>query len=162
VNDRITSVGDFAFAGALGLKSVTFTNEVVVGERIFSGCTSLKKVRFEKTPTFPVDYPLSVAGNSGVIFDFNDYVEVRFRMVAQIRNHIVLRYEGGVCPLQHPYIDNGYGDYQIIYVPSALIDSYPSSTNWVETRCTFRAIEDYTVDGTVTGELDYEKMGVSM
>jgi hypothetical protein len=46
-----------------------------------------------------------------------------------------------------------------IYVPSALVDSYKAATNWSTYAAQFRAIEDYTVDGTITGELDPEKVG---
>lgn len=45
-----------------------------------------------------------------------------------------------------------------IYVPAALIDSYKSATNWSTYADRFRALEDYTVDGTVTGELDETKI----
>lgn len=45
-----------------------------------------------------------------------------------------------------------------IYVPSALIDSYKSAANWSTYASQFRALEDYTVDGTITGELDETKI----
>lgn len=45
-----------------------------------------------------------------------------------------------------------------IYVPSALVDSYKVATNWVTYANQFRALEDYTVDGTITGELDETKI----
>ena len=48
-----------------------------------------------------------------------------------------------------------------IYVPRALISSYQTATNW-STMCgispnLFRALEDYTVDGTTSGELDLSR-----
>lgn len=46
-----------------------------------------------------------------------------------------------------------------IYVPSALIEQYKAATNWSTYAAQFRALEDYTVDGTVTGELDPAKTG---
>ena len=45
-----------------------------------------------------------------------------------------------------------------IYAPSALIDSYKAATNWSTYADQFRALEDYTVDGTITGELDETKI----
>lgn len=48
-----------------------------------------------------------------------------------------------------------------VYVPSSLIDSYKTATNWSSIADQFRAIEDYTVDGTLTGDMDYDKMGVT-
>ena len=49
-----------------------------------------------------------------------------------------------------------------IYVPRALVDSYKAATNWSAVASQFRALEDYTLDGTIMGELDYAKMGVSI
>ena len=45
-----------------------------------------------------------------------------------------------------------------IYVPSTLIGSYQSATNWSTYADKFRVLEDYTVDGTTTGELDMTKI----
>lgn len=45
-----------------------------------------------------------------------------------------------------------------IYVPSLLIDTYKAATNWVIYADQFRALEDYTVDGTTTGPLDESKV----
>ena len=45
-----------------------------------------------------------------------------------------------------------------IYVPKALIEDYKVATNWATYADQFRAIEDYTVDGTIYGELDESKI----
>lgn len=45
-----------------------------------------------------------------------------------------------------------------IYVPAALVDTYKTATNWSTYADQFRALEDYTVDGTITGELDESKI----
>ncbi len=49
-----------------------------------------------------------------------------------------------------------------VYVPRALIESYQVATNWgtiyQKNANAFRALEDYTVDGTITGELDESKI----
>lgn len=54
-------------------------------------------------------------------------------------------------------IKNGTG---YIYVPRALVDSYKADSKWAAVVVTnqFRALEDYTVDGTITGELDSTKI----
>lgn len=75
---------------------------------------------------------------------------------------LVLRRTDGIIPASNPPcsstpIASGTG---YIYVPASLVDSYKAATNWSTYADQFRAIEDYTVDGTVTGKLDYEKMGV--
>jgi hypothetical protein len=51
-----------------------------------------------------------------------------------------------------------------IYVPRALLSDddatkdYRRATNWSTYAAQFRALEDYTVDGTTTGELDSTKI----
>lgn len=48
---------------------------------------------------------------------------------------------------------NGY-----VYVPRELVESYKSASKWSRYANQFRALEDYTVDGTITGELDESKI----
>jgi hypothetical protein len=55
------------------------------------------------------------------------------------------------------YNPNGDKD-GYFYVPRALVDTYKSATNWSTYASQFRALEDYTVDGTITGELDTTKI----
>ena len=50
------------------------------------------------------------------------------------------------------------GNIKYIYVPAALVDSYKVATNWSTYEAKFRALEDYTVDGTTTGDLDETKI----
>lgn len=45
-----------------------------------------------------------------------------------------------------------------IYVPRDLVDEYKAASNWVTYASQFRALEDYTVDGTTTGALDESKI----
>ena len=45
-----------------------------------------------------------------------------------------------------------------IYVPAALIEDYKVAANWSTYAAKFRALEDYTVDGTTTGALDESKI----
>lgn len=45
-----------------------------------------------------------------------------------------------------------------IYVPRALVDAYKTAAYWKTYAERFRTLEDYTVDGTTTGELDTTKI----
>lgn len=45
-----------------------------------------------------------------------------------------------------------------IYTPRNLVDSYKSDAVWSAYASQFRSLEDYTVDGTTTGELDESKI----
>ena len=55
------------------------------------------------------------------------------------------------------YNPNGLKDCYI-YVPKALVETYKAATNWVTYESQFRALEDYTVDGTISGKLDESKI----
>lgn len=72
-----------------------------------------------------------------------------------LRNTASVVTSADVNMLGNTPIANGTG---YIYVPRALVDSYKSATNWSTFATQFRALEDYTVDGTTTGELDETKI----
>ena len=63
--------------------------------------------------------------------------------------------QGTTVTLKNTPIASGTG---YIYVPAALVDSYKAATNWSNFAAQFRALEDYTVDGTTTGALDPTKI----
>lgn len=79
---------------------------------------------------------------------------------AKVFKTLILRRDA-VCTLENTnafnstLIASGAG---YIYVPAALVDSYKTATNWSTYASQFRALEDYTVDGTITGELDESKI----
>lgn len=74
---------------------------------------------------------------------------------------LILRKQDVVCSLGNANslletpIENGTG---FIYVPKSLIDTYKAAPKWVNYANQFRALEDYTVDGTITGALDESKI----
>lgn len=53
---------------------------------------------------------------------------------------------------------NPNGEQGYIYVPRDMITTLQNETNWSTMQ--FRALEDYTKDGTTTGEFDDEKAGI--
>ena len=76
---------------------------------------------------------------------------------------LVLRKTDGVCALSSYKAFNSCPIYQYstsrILVPSALLEEYKAATNWSSYFSSkLYALEDYTVDGTVTGELDPDKI----
>lgn len=57
------------------------------------------------------------------------------------------------------YLDNPNSDHDgYIYCPREYISILQNETNW--SKLQFRALEDYTLDGTTTGEFDDEKAGI--
>lgn len=80
--------------------------------------------------------------------------------------NLVLRKSNSVCSLvaathinQSTPIYQGTGH---VYVPRALISTYQTATNWSTIYASnpdvFRAIEDWSVDGTLTGRMDWDKI----
>ena len=67
-----------------------------------------------------------------------------------IRYSAVATWGSTTSPLTGSSIASGTG---YIYVPSALVDSYKSDSNWSTYSSQFRAIEDYSDDGTVNGDI---------
>lgn len=57
------------------------------------------------------------------------------------------------------YNPNGDKD-GYIYVPRAMISVLSETTNWSTLSSQFRALEDYTIDGTTTGIFDEGKAGI--
>jgi hypothetical protein len=109
-----------------------------VGNRALMGCTELETVVLPNV--------LSIA---------NTAMYGCSKLVALALSHSSVVTLGNTDALKGTPIANGTG---YIYVPSVLVPEYEVATNWNAYATQFRALEDYTVDGTVTGELDKGKI----
>jgi hypothetical protein len=54
-----------------------------------------------------------------------------------------------------PMVKSGTG---YVYVPSVLLDAYKADDSWSTYAAQFRVLEEYTVDGTTTGDIDETKI----
>ena len=137
-NDRVTTIRPYAFYAVKQFTTAKFQNVTSIGTAAFGYCSILTTV----------DLPNVTRLGS---YSFNNCLKL---------TKLILR-KNTVCtlsntnPLTNTPIASGTG---YIYVPSALIDEYKAATNWVTYAAQFRALEDYTVDGTTTGELDESKV----
>ena len=81
-----------------------------------------------------------------------------------LRNNAVTRLYDVDAFMSTKYETNGAGG-AYVYVPRDLISSYQAATNWSTLYAAhsdmFRALEDYTVDGTTTGEFGLIKYTVA-
>lgn len=135
---KATNIGNYAFRNCISLKNIKLQSVTSIGTNLFESCTALEVVDFAKPVTI---------------------TQYAFRYCTALKA-LILRSETQ-CPLQianaisTSSIGSGTG---YIYVPSALIDSYKTASYWKNYPNQFRAIEDYTVDGTRMGELDWSKI----
>ena len=133
------SIGSSAFSYCSKLTTVDFPAATSIRSSAFDSCSALT------TANFPA--ATSIGSNA-------------FRSCSSLKS-LLLR-GNDVCALSNKNafsstkISSGTG---YIYVPSSLIEQYKAATNWSAYSAQFRALEDYTVDGTITGELDPAKTG---
>ena len=133
------TVGQYAFANCVKLETVVLPNVTRVEKCGFYYCSALKHLDLGSV-TYMGELCLFVVTKLAAL---------------------ILRTTSGVCTIPNDIIayctliKNGTG---YIYVPRALVDSYKAATNWSTYATQIRALEDYTVDGTVTGELDESKI----
>lgn len=132
---NVTSIDQYAFNYCYALTSLDFPKVTSIGgSRAFGECRALKSVILRSET-------MCTLSNTNAFT--NCY-------------HIL----GTVHSTYNPNGDkDGY-----IYVPRALLSDddetkdYRRATNWSTYSTQFRALEDYTIDGTITGELDPNKI----
>ena len=131
-------------------------NIKMVGNRTFYGCTSLASV----------SVPMATTIGQGAFYKCSSIISMDLPSANSIGSYafqgcslltcVILRNSSQMVSSSYPsfggtpiVLGTGY-----IYVPSALIDSYKADSNWSKYANQFRILEEWTVDGTVTGELD--------
>lgn len=186
-NDRVTHVGHRGLSSQPLLTSLDLPEVVTTDKYAFSDSSALCDANLPKLSILS-DYAFSGSGIKKLVLPSvtklgnNDVYGGPFRKNAIIEildfssvitdmgwgsnwdgmtalKALILRNTSKISPLRNTFytcgITNGTG---YIYVPASLMDSYKSATNWSTYADQFRALEDYTVDGTTTGELDETKI----
>ena len=121
----ITSIGQYAFQ-ACGFASITIPDNVTsMGHAVLCGIAALKSIDVGRGITTLANYVFSYCGRLETLI-------LRANSLVPLPNGTI--FEGSTK------ITNGTG---YIYVPSALVNSYKSATNWSAYANQIRAIEDY-------------------
>jgi hypothetical protein len=139
----VTQLSNDALRSCVSLVSLRLPEATSLLTNALRGCSSLVYADFTKLTTI---YAYCFCGNSSMV-----------ALILRNTEQVVTLQDGTVfeCLGEPSAISNGTG---YVYVPRALVDSYKVATNWSVYANQFRALEDYTVDGTVTGELDETKI----
>ena len=163
--ENAESFGNYTFRGNYKLTNVFAPKLMNLGQDTFNGCTKLEKLELRWTPYKTTGIGVrcfSGCSSLKAIVIRNDVIIESSTNVMKVENVNAFtdcyHFHGTVNETYNPNGDkDGY-----IYVPRALIEKYKVATNWTTLADQFRAIEDYTIDGTLDGEMDWERMGVTI
>lgn len=166
---NITTVGSSAFNYCSSLESANLPNATSVGDRAFTGCDKLVSVNLPLwEPRGAPSYVFQKCASLPSI-DLPKVQKIGTYMFSgcTVLKTVILRYNS-VCPLSSvnsfentPFASGGTGG--TLLVPRSLTASYQTATNWSSifsgnANNRVLALEDYTIDGTITGEIDWDKL----
>ena len=162
IDDGVEKIGEYAFNGCSNLTSVDLPAVTNIGSNAFASCTNLTSVNLPAVTNigsnaFQSCSNLTSVNLPAITSIVGTYV---FSSCSKLTS-LILRKSDSICTLsninafKNTPIKSGTG---YIYVPRALVDTYKAASNWSTYANQFRALEDYTVDGTISGALDPSKI----
>lgn len=159
-NERITKVQSYGFFQQVALTDLDLPNVTQTGTFFVAACTSLVRVNIPKVQivqAYSFQYcsmleKLDILAASSINVYAMQGCEKLSALILRNANVVLLT---NVNALSATPIASGTG---YIYVPAARVDTYKADSVWSTYANQFRALEDYTVDGTTTGELDETKI----
>lgn len=123
VNNTVTIIGRYGLAGCTKLTSVVLPAVASTDGNSINGCSALTKADFSNLQN--IRYSTFYANKKLIT------LIIRTQAVAKLEN---------TSAFKDTPIASGTG---YVYVPSALVNSYKSATNWSTYANQIRAIEDY-------------------
>lgn len=121
-----------------------------LGTETFHKCYRLRKLDFMRVNTINESVFNSCKSLTMLVLRSNTKCRLRSANAFTDCCHML----GAVDETYNPDgLHDGY-----VYVPSALVASYQADSVWTEAGVQFRALEKYTVDETVTGDMDWDKI----
>ena len=143
---KFTDPGSSVFRGATYLRTVDMPLLNNVQQYLFMGCSALETATFPKVAYVAEQAMESCSALTYVDLPICKRIDAKGFNKCSSLETLILRRTTDVCALANVSaftgtpIASGTG---FIYVPSALVDSYKSATNWASFSSQFRAIEDY-------------------
>ena len=164
VAPNVESIGQYGFSDCASLISGDFPKVTSLGNYSFNSCNKLTTINVPLADSVPTAafYGVRMVNR----FDFHRITSIvtsAFAVCTGIQQFIIRTDK--VCSLAstQAFANSAIANKTcLIFVPSSLVDSYKSATNWSTYATLFRAVEDITVDGTVMGELDEDKIAAAM
>ena len=143
---KFASPGSSVFRGATYLRTVDMPLLNNVQQYLFMGCSALENVTFPKVAYVAEQAMESCSALTYVDLPICKRIDAKGFNKCSSLETLILRLTTAVCSLANVSaftgtpIASGTG---FIYVPSALVDSYKSATNWSTFASQFRTIEDF-------------------
>lgn len=139
-----TKVG---FQNCTSLETITLPLVQEIGGFCFTNCASLRVI----------DLPscTKMTNHSNFINCPFEALILRSATVCDLSNLYTTDITHQFYSFKNSGLANGTG---YVYVPRDLLDGYKTAVIWSYYPSQFRALEDYTVDGTITGALDDTKI----
>lgn len=163
-----TSIGNYAFEECRALTTANMPAVTSTGNNAFNKCSSLTTANFPAVTSIAnfafsscsvltiADFTVATSIGTYAFYSCSALTTLILRNTAKVATL------SNTSALDDTPIKSGTG---YIYVPKSLLSDtdaskdYRRATNWsTYAAAQFRALEDYTVDGTVTGELDPNKI----
>lgn len=146
----VENVGQNAFTYCIHLTNIKLPSVTFINNNAFYRCATLETVDLGST-TYVSGYTFGYCHSLKAVI-----------MRSTKKNDLVATTAFNSCyhilgTTDATYNPDGLKD-GYIYVPRSLVDTYKADAKWGEYASQFRALEDYTVDGTITGELDASKI----
>ena len=122
---NISTLGSNCFQNCTSLIEMVFTTTITTALSCFSSCTKLKKVDFA---------------------NLSSSIATKMFQGCSAFDTLIIRKTASVVALTNVHaftgtlVESGTG---YVYVPSTLVESYKTATNWVTYANQIRAIEDY-------------------
>lgn len=141
----------YAFNNCMMMTECQIPKCTEIGDKAFGSCYRLKEIYLPRVSIINANGFYTCGSMTAVVLSNTDAV-VTLKNTSAFKN--CYHFTGTKQSSWNPSgLKDGY-----FYVPAALIEDYKVATNWSTYATQFRALEDYTVDGTVTGKLDESKI----